>query len=566
MSNEYGRNGVPFVERKTSGEGGVNNVFHTSIEGDGIGVSATPYHFYEAGFVVYDTDINSTPRPILLYYYRYATNNATYTYVNGVYVRFFSAGAWSSAMRMYFDRYSSSGCDLYLVRNALGGSWQFAFRRIGIDAYPVVASTCNGCTPYQVLDSQIGGVAWSANNIFVGLYAETTYPTARTVGFSFYKIIDATWWSNTYMQAVTASRTRNTTIASGGICSVAREIVKTVPFPLNRISITGVYNGEGYAISVVANGATGSTSTRVDVEGSLVPSPNPMGLSEINGNPPPTPGLFLDGLSARPSGNISDFTFWRDVSGGGNHFSRKNAQGSAPKVDFPTATNRRVGVYFSQTPSELVQDDTTNTFLNFPAATTQTCTQISCPDFEALDTTWFILYKPIFQKQTSNLFVVGDNYGGQGTGSGWEIISMYYGWPDSSLGMRIYGYGSTGAGISQPVLNYTHPHANAPTLLTYTFNFREMVGGISRHRLHACENVETSTNADRCSQTLLTTSAPSASNPWAANFFFAEHGPNFTTVAADSPNDFDSGAKWATFAATTGLARISDARYFSSGW
>jgi hypothetical protein len=565
MTNKYGRNGVPFIERKTSGEVGVNNVFYTSVEGDGIGVSATPWYYYEAGFVVYDTDINGTPRPILLYYYRYATNSASYNYINRVYVRYFASGAWSSATTMYFDRSPSSGCDLYLVRNAWGRSWQFAYRRIGIDAYPMVAATCNGCAPYEVFDTQIGGVSWSANNTFVGLYAETTYPTARTVGFSFYKIIDPTWWSGTYMQAIADSRARNATIASGGICAVAREIVKTVPFPLSRINIMGVYNGEGYTIGVVANGATGTTSTRVNVPGVITPVPTPMGLSWVNGNPPPTPGLFLDGLSARPSGT-SDFTFWRDVSGGGNHFGRKNgATGAAPKVAFPTATNRQVGVYFSQTPGELVQDDPTNTFLNFPAASTQGCTQISCPPMEALDTTWFILYKPIYSYQTSHLFIKGDNYGGQGTGSGWEIISMYYGWPDSSLGMRIYGSGTTGAGISQPVVNYVHPHANAPTLLTYSYNFKEVVGGISTHRLHACENVETSTNADKCSQTLLSTSAPSTANPWKANFNFAQYGPNFATVAADSPTNFDGAAKWGNFAATTGLARISDARILS-GW
>jgi hypothetical protein len=571
MSNKYGRNGVPFVERKTSGEVGVNNVFYTSVEGDGIGVSATPWYYYEAGFVVYDTDINGTPRPILLYYYRYATNSASYNYINRVYVRYFAAGAWSSATTMYFDQYSSGACDLYLIRNALGGSWQFAFRRIGIDAYPVVASTCNGCVPYQVLDSQIGGVSWSANNTFVGLYAETTYPTARTVGFSFYKIIDPTWWSGTYLKAIADSRARNATIASGGICAVAREIVKTVPLPPQphqhhgRLQRRGVHHRRRgqrrHRHHEHARQRPGRDHPRPHPHGPL------LGQRQSPADPGPLPRrslraslghkrLYLLAGRVRRREPLQP----QNLGARGHDGHGRRAQGRLPhrheppgrRLLLPDAVRARPGRPYQHLP-ELPRRQHPGLHADF------------LPPFEALDTTWFILYKPIYSYQTSHLFIHGDNYGGQGTGSGWEIVSMYYGWPDSSLGMRIYGSGTTGAGVSQPVLNYVHPHANAPTLLTYSYNFKEVVGGISTHRLHACENVETSTNADKCSQTLLSTSAPSSANPWKANFFFAEYGPNFATVAADSPNDFDGAAKWANLPPPRGVARISDARILS-GW
>ena len=577
--DKYGRNGIPYIERKTTGEVGIDNIFFTTVDVDNSLLSTVPWYYYQAGFMVYDKDTNGVIRPLLYFYYRYASSSTSYRYINSVYVRYMTSSGWSGDNRLQFDStYTAAPMELYLIRNK-AGNFQFAFRRTDVDTVPIYGSTgCfSGCSPFVVYDTWITGWSWNPNSTFVGFYAENTYPSySRTIPFNNYKIINYNWFMNTYMVAVTAARARNATLATAGACAVTQQITRTVPYPLSSTTITGIYNGEAYYVFVTAVGAASVVSTTVSIVNPIVPAPPAIKFT-TSGYPNPIPGLFLDGLSARPTGN-ADFTLWRDVSGNNRHFSRTStgssgtiyAGGIAPKVPFPTTSKRLVGVLFPAQQSELIQGNSNDDFLALNAASASSnpnCISSSCPDFENHDTTWFILYEPNqYMYASSNIITRGDNWGGQSAcvGSSWEIISLYYGWPDSNLGIRIYGNGGAGMGISQKFTTstYSHPHMNTPTLLTYSYQFAyDVQGGQARMKLNGAEGFENFDNNDKSSFTLLT--GPPTKNPWITEFQWGQYSPNFAGVTAPTPGNFES-FTWANFPKTQGLGRISDARTFNS--
>jgi hypothetical protein len=198
-----------------------------------------------------------------------------------------------------------------VVNQPLGGYWTFGYKGAQDTGITWSSSTLSDSSLFSW---NMFPQPLSPANFKVGLTAGSMSVYNTWTAFSNFQIVTLASM-NTLSSWGSYWSSRNASIATGGICSVAHDITRTYPAGTTTATVAGLSNGVSYALSAVAVSSGGAVSSTPSTwNATLTPSVT---------LPVPGARLFVDANSlAVPINNSANATLpvaplrvWPDISG-----------------------------------------------------------------------------------------------------------------------------------------------------------------------------------------------------------------------------------------------------------